>query len=195
MRMGSFITASMRVVIGKNKVRGDIALSNCDASTMSMVISKVWESPTVMTPSLPNKRPWCSIGDLGANLRVASGDGTNGSDLLLVSTGFGQTLSSRRRRRVDGLADTAADGQRVSAGGDVLKTVVHDGLGKQGRGGAVTHGVVGLGGDLFTSWAPMFSMLSSSSISLATETPSLVTVGAPAERRRQRSGPGAHGNG
>ena len=31
----------------------------------------------------------------------------------------------------------------------------------------------------FTSWAPMFSMWSGSSISLATETPSLVMVGAP----------------
>ncbi len=31
----------------------------------------------------------------------------------------------------------------------------------------------------FTIWAPMFSNLSSSSISLATDTPSLVTVGAP----------------
>ena len=33
-----------------------------------------------------------------------------------------------------------------------------------------------------TIWAPMFSNLSFSSISLATETPSLVTVGAPKER-------------
>src|SRR5690606_35805203 len=33
-----------------------------------------------------------------------------------------------------------------------------------------------------TSWAPMFSNLSFSSISLATDTPSLVTVGAPNER-------------
>src|SRR5688500_10441239 len=34
----------------------------------------------------------------------------------------------------------------------------------------------------FTSWAPMFCSLSLSSISLATDTPSLVTVGAPKER-------------
>ncbi|MDT4862796.1 hypothetical protein FQZ97_974690 [compost metagenome] len=34
----------------------------------------------------------------------------------------------------------------------------------------------------FTSWAPMFCSLSLSSISLATDTPSLVTVGAPNER-------------
>src|SRR5687768_15065924 len=34
----------------------------------------------------------------------------------------------------------------------------------------------------FTIWAPMFSNLSLSSISFATETPSLVTVGAPNER-------------
>ena len=41
--------------------------------------------------------------------------------------------------------------------------------------------VGGLGGDLAcTIWAPMFSNLSSSSISLATVTPSFViTVGAP----------------
>ena len=36
----------------------------------------------------------------------------------------------------------------------------------------------------FTSCAPMFSSLSFSSISLATETPSFVTVGAPKERSR-----------
>jgi hypothetical protein len=36
----------------------------------------------------------------------------------------------------------------------------------------------------FTSWAPMFSNLSLSSISFATDTPSLVTVGAPNERSR-----------
>ncbi len=36
----------------------------------------------------------------------------------------------------------------------------------------------------FTIWAPMFSMGSSSSISLATDTPSLVTVGEPNLRSR-----------
>ncbi len=35
-----------------------------------------------------------------------------------------------------------------------------------------------------TIWAPMFSNLSFSSISLATDTPSLVMVGAPKERSR-----------
>ena len=89
-----------------------------------------------------------SVGDLGTNLRVASGDGTNGSDLLLGLDRLGQALHLGDGG-VDGLVDTAADGQRVSAGGDVLEAVVHDCLGKQGRGGgAVTHGVVGLGGDL-----------------------------------------------
>ena len=43
---------------------------------------------------------------------------------------------------VDGLVDTAADGQRVGAGGHVAQAVVHDGLGQQGGGGgAVAHGV------------------------------------------------------
>ena len=50
---------------------------------------------------------------------------------------------------VDGLVDATTDGQRVGAGGDVLEAVIDDGLGQQrGGGGAVAHGVVGLGGDL-----------------------------------------------
>ena len=88
------------------------------------------------------------VGDLVADLGVTSGDGADGSDLLLGLDRLGEVLHLGHGG-VDGLVDTATDGQRVGAGGDVLETVVHNGLGQQrGGGGAVTHGVVGLGGDL-----------------------------------------------
>ena len=88
------------------------------------------------------------LGDLLADLGVTSRDGADGSDLLLGldRLGLGLHLGDGG---VDGLVDAATDGQRVGAGGDVAQTVVDDSLSEQGCGGsAVTHGVVGLGGDL-----------------------------------------------
>ena len=88
------------------------------------------------------------VGDLLANLWVRGGDGADGGNLLLGVDRLGGGLHGVDND-VDGLVDTAADGQRVGAGGDVAQALVHDDLGKQGRGGgAVTHGVVGLGGNL-----------------------------------------------
>ncbi len=46
--------------------------------------------------------------------------------------------------------ETALEGHGVGAGGHVLKALLDDGLGEDGRGGgAVAGDVVGLGGDLF----------------------------------------------
>ena len=135
------------------------------------------------------------VGDLGADLGVGGGDGAHRGDLLLGGDLL-RVLAHLLHDGVDGLVDAAADGDRVGAGSDVAQALVDDDLGEQrGGGGAVTHGVVGLGSvavvvpsptaslvlvaTSFTSWAPMFSMGSLSSISLATETPSLVMVGAP----------------
>ena len=50
---------------------------------------------------------------------------------------------------VNGLLDAATDGDGVSASGNVAQALVDDDLSQQrGGGGAVTNGVVGLGGDL-----------------------------------------------
>ena len=120
-------------------------MSNCMPSTVSMVMSNVWESSTVMTRPCP-RPPWPrrSSRDLG----VTGGDGTDGSDLLLGLDRLGLLLHLGDGG-VDGLVDAATDGQRVGASGDVAQTVVDDGLSEQGcGGGAVTHGVVGLGGNL-----------------------------------------------
>jgi hypothetical protein len=69
---------------------------------------------------------------------------------------------------------------RVGAGGDVLQALAVDRLGEHGGGGgAVAGDVVGLAGDLLHHLGAHVLELVSSSISLATVTPSLVTVGAP----------------
>ena len=88
------------------------------------------------------------LGDLLADLGVTGGDGTDGSNLLLGLDRLGLLLHLGDGG-VDGLVDAATDGQRVGASGDVAQAVVDDSLSEQGcGGGAVTHGVVGLGGDL-----------------------------------------------
>ena len=114
-------------------------------STVSMVMSNVWESSTVMTRPCP-RPPWPrrSSRDLG----VTGRDGTDGSNLLLGLDRLGLLLHLGDGG-VDGLVDAATDGQRVGASSDVAQTIVDDSLSEQGcGGGAVTHGVVGLGGDL-----------------------------------------------
>ena len=88
------------------------------------------------------------LSDLLADLGVTGGDGTDGSNLLLGLDRLGLLLHLGDGG-VDGLVDAATDSQRIGAGGDVAQTVVDDGLSEQGcGGGTVTHGVVGLGGDL-----------------------------------------------
>jgi hypothetical protein len=83
--------------------------------------------------------------------------------------------------RLDGLVDAALDGVRVGAGGDVLQALLK-------MASARTVAVVVpspatsevLLATSLTSWRPCSrTLLASSSISLATVTPSLVTVGPP----------------
>ena len=81
----------------------------------------------------------------------------------------------------DRLVDTALEVHGVHAGGNRLQPFREDGLGQAPLAVVVpspASSEVWLATSL-TIWAPMFSNLSLSSISLATETPSLVTVGAP----------------
>ena len=89
-----------------------------------------------------------SLGDEGTDLLVGGGDGGGGRDLLLGLDllGVGQQALDDGR---DGLLDTAANGDRVGAGGDVAQALAHQGLGQDGRGGgAGARDVVGLLGDL-----------------------------------------------
>ena len=88
------------------------------------------------------------LGDLVADLGVTSGDGADGGDVLLGGDLLGSALHLLDGS-VDGLVDATTDGDGVGTSGDVAQTLVDDDLGQQrGGGGAVTNGVVGLGGDL-----------------------------------------------
>jgi hypothetical protein len=99
--------------------------------------------------------------------------------------GFDSFFSSARLR---GLVDAALQVHRVHAGGNRLQAFAQDGLRQHGRGGGAVAGQIvgGLEATSFTICAPMFSNLSSSSTSLATVTPSLVT------RRARRRTSGDH---
>src|SRR5690606_5836336 len=69
---------------------------------------------------------------------------------------------------------------RIGARGHVLEAFLDHGLAQhRGGGGAVASHVVGLVATSLRSWAPIFSKGSSSSISRAMVTPSLVMVGEP----------------
>ena len=133
-------------VVGR-EVRGDVALVelhaldgvNGDAEVGLVLVNG---DDAVLAHDLHG------IGDLLANLRVRGGDGADGSDLLLGVDVLGGGLHGVDDGG-DGLVDTATDGQRISTGGDVAEALVHDDLGEErSGGGAVTHGVVGLGSDL-----------------------------------------------
>ena len=88
------------------------------------------------------------LGNLVADVGIAGGNGADGGNLLLGGDGLGDALHVLDDS-LDGLVDAATDGQRVGASGDVAQALVDDDLGKQrGGGGAVTHEVVRLGGDL-----------------------------------------------
>jgi len=69
------------------------------------------------------------------------------SDLVLAADVLGVDLDLRDDG-LDGLLDTATDGERVGTGRDVAQALGHDDLGKQRcGGGTVTGDVVGLDGD------------------------------------------------
>ena len=88
---------------------------------------------------------------------------------LLVGGRLGLS-SSARDGGLHGLVDAALEVHRVHAGGDRLHALADDGLRQHGGGGGAVAGVVGgLEATSFTICAPMFSNLSASSISLATD--------------------------
>ena len=137
----------------------------------------VCDSSTVMTPSLPTLSMASAIcspisssaAEMEATCAMSSLDSTSLAWFLMASTAA-----------LDGGLDAALQRHRVGAGGHVAQAFLDHGLGEdRGRGGAVTGHVVGLLGDFLDQLGPDLLLGSSSSISLAMETPSLVIVGAP----------------
>ena len=147
-------------------------------STVSSVVSRPLASSTVMTPSLPTFSiasairlpisvsllaemvPTCAISFLpvvGTEIFLSSS--TTASTALsmprLISIGFAPAVTFLRPSRKIAWASTVAVVVPSPATSEVLVATS------------------------FTICAPMFSIGSASSISLATVTPSLVTVGAP----------------
>ena len=136
----------LHAVVVRDKVSGDIALVELHA--LDGVDGNVERLGILDGDDAVLAHDLHGLGDLLADLGVTSGNGADGSNLLLGLDRLGLLLHLGNGG-VDGLVDAATDGQRVSASGDVAQTVVDDGLSEQGcGGGTVTHGVVGLGGDL-----------------------------------------------
>jgi len=87
------------------------------------------------------------LGNQLADGFVAAGDSADTSDVLAALDGFGVRLD-RIDGDLDGLLHALAHDHGVRAGGDVLESLVDDGLSKQGGGGgAVAGDIVRLGGD------------------------------------------------
>ena len=117
--------------------------------------------------------------DVADGVVPVGGDGGDLLDFLLVLDLLGD-LGELVDGGLDGLVDAALEEDRVGAGGDVLQALAEDGLGQDGGGGgAVAGGVAGLAGDFADHLGAHVFIGISSSISLATVTPSLVTVGEP----------------
>ena len=120
------------------------------------------------------------LGDERADLGVGGRDRRGGGDLFLGLDllGVGEELGGDGR---DGLLDAALERDGVGAGGDVAEAFAHERLGETTEAVVVPSPAtssVFLATSL-TSSAPIFSYGSSSSISLAIDTPSFVIVGAP----------------
>src|SRR6266446_1981232 len=152
--------------------------SNCIPSTVSSVVSRPFASSTVITPSLPTLSmasailspislsplaemvPTCAISFrplVGAEIRFNSST-TNSTALSMPrfsDIGFAPAVTDFRPSRKIACASTVAVVVPSPAISEVLVATS------------------------FTIWAPMFSISSSSSISFATVTPSLVIVGLP----------------
>ena len=109
-----------------------------------------------------------AIGRNGANL----GDFFVGRDLLRV---FLQVLNDGR----DGKINAALQIHRVHAGGDRFGALPHNRVSEDGRGGGAIAGWSEVRDATSRTICAPVSNLSSSSISLATVTPSLVMRGAP----------------
>mmetsp|Transcript_6317 Transcript_6317/g.8162 ORF Transcript_6317/g.8162 Transcript_6317/m.8162 type:complete len:315 (+) Transcript_6317:677-1621(+) len=157
--------------------------SNCMPSTTSSSSSRPRPSSTVITPSLPTfsiasaiswpmvSSPLAEIVPTWAMLRLSS-QGLDRS--RMACTAAIVALSMPRLRSIGFMpAVTALMPSRTMACARTVAVVVPS-------------PAVSLAWEAtsLTIWAPMFSNLSFSSISLATDTPSLVTVGAPKDLSR-----------
>jgi hypothetical protein len=166
-----------------DEVRGDVAaveLHALDEVELVLEALAVFHGDDAFLADLVHR-----FGDRLADLRIrVGGDRADLGDFLGGRARLGDLLQLLDRDG-DRLVDAALDVHRVHAGGDVLHAFGDDRLREHGGGGgAVTGDVEVLEATSFTICAPMFSNLSLSSISFATDTPSLVTVGAPKERSR-----------
>src|ERR1700761_5599208 len=147
-------------------------------STTSSSFSRPEPSSTVITPSLPTfaiasaivlPRGSSEFAEIVPTCAIAFGS-LQGLDSLFSSSVAAATAWSMPRFRSIGLmpAATALRPSRMIACASTVAVVVPSPASSEV-----------LEATSFTIWAPMFSNLSFSSISFATDTPSLVTVGAP----------------
>ena len=152
-------------------------LSNCMPSTKSSSMPKVFDSSTVTTPSLPTLSMASAMTSPMAGSAAEMEATWAISDLSSISVAWALMDSTA--------AATAFSMPRFSPRG--LAPAVTLRMPSRTRAWASTVAVVVpspamslvLVATSFTSWAPMFSNGSSSSISRAMDTPSLVMVGAP----------------
>ena len=138
---------------------------------------KVWPSSTLTTPSLPTFSIASAI-----TLPISSSPAeivADAGDLLLAGDLLRLLLAQVLDDLVDGLLDAALQRQRVGAGGDVLQALADDRPGPAAVAVVVPSPATSLVAVATsrTSWAPWFSKTSSTSISRAMVTPSLVIVG------------------
>ena len=177
-RMHGVLENDFHAVGVGDQIGGDITLVELHPfRDVEFGLKCLFVSSTVITPSLPTSS-------------IASGTTPPIDESAARYWQPERSLPSPRL----GLASEWADSPRHASNGISIPCLIAPGLprrprcaspsgerlGQDGRrSGAVAGDVVGLGGDLPTSWAPMFSKGSSSSISLAMVTPSLTMVGAP----------------
>src|SRR5208337_812878 len=152
--------------------------SNCMPSTTSSSVSSDFASSTVITPSLPTlfiasarKRPisWSPLAEIVPTWAISSFEVTF-LEFFFSSSPTVSTARSMPRLRSIGFmpAATALQPSLTIAAASTVAVVVPSPAMSEVFDATSR-----------TIWAPMFSNLSSSSISLATVTPSLVMRGAP----------------
>src|SRR5215470_5928741 len=147
-------------------------------STTSSSVSRLLASSTVITPSLPTffiasarKRPisWSPLAEIVPTWAISSLDVTFLEFFLSSSTTVSTARSMPRLRSIGFMpAATALEPSLTIAAASTVAVVVPSPAMSEV-----------LDATSRTIWAPIFSNLSSSSISLATVTPSLVMRGAP----------------
>src|SRR5437870_4123901 len=170
-------TTSVRSGFGTKEGEGD-PRSNCIPSTVSRVVSRPLASSTVMTPSLPTFSIASAIrlpislslfAEMAPTWAISFRPAV-GTEIFFSSSTTDSTARSMPRLSDIGFEPAVTDlsPSRKIAWASTVAVVVPS--------PARSEVLVATS---FTIWAPMFSISSSSSISLATVTPSLVTVGFP----------------